>query len=76
MEIKVGVRNVAREIVVQTNVAAEQIEKDLAQALADNGILRLVGESGGVVLIPAAQIAYVDLGQEHARQVGFGSAAN
>ena len=73
MEIKVGIQNVAREVVLQTTVSADEIEKDLVKALADGGVLRLVSESGGSVLVPASAIAYIDLGQEHARQVGFGS---
>ena len=74
MEIKIGVQNVAREITVQTTATAAEVEKALRTALsADDGVFRLAGESGTTVLIPAAAIAYLDLGQEHARQVGFGS---
>jgi len=73
MEIKAGIQNVARELTVQTTLSAAEVEEALKAALADGGVLKLAGESGGTVLIPAAAIAYLDLGQEHARQVGFGS---
>ena len=33
----------------------------------------LIDDKGRKVLIPAAQVAYVDLGAEHARAVGFGA---
>ncbi len=33
----------------------------------------MTDERGRKVLIPAAKIAYVDLGEENARHVGFGS---
>ena len=38
--------------------------------------LVLTDEKGRKVLIPATQIAYVELGSEHARAVGFGAVGN
>ena len=74
MEIKIGVQNVAREITVQTTASAAEVEKALQAALSTpNGVFRLAGESGTTILIPASAVAYLDLGQEHARQVGFGN---
>ena len=73
MEVKIGMQDVAREITLQTSASAAEVEQHLTKAIADHGVLRLTTEAGGLVLIPAAVIAYVDLGQEHARQVGFGS---
>ena len=35
--------------------------------------VRLTDAKGRQVLVPATQIAYVDLGQEHVRPVGFGA---
>ena len=73
MEIKIGMQDVTREITLQTSETAADIEARLTKAIADHGVFRLTTEAGGLVLIPASVIAYVDLGQEHARQVGFGS---
>ena len=42
-------------------------------ALADDTFLRLTDDHGRKVLIPAAKIAYIDLGEENARRVGFGT---
>ncbi len=73
MEIKVGVRQLSREVVVETEQTADEVEQALATALEDSGVLRLVGERGRTVLIPAAGIGYVEIGEENARPVGFGS---
>ncbi len=73
MEVKVGIQNVPREVSLETKQSAQEVEESLAQALADGGVLTLTDEKGRRVLIPAAQIAYVDLGLEHPRAVGFGS---
>ena len=73
MEIKVGIQHVNREVVVETSQTAEEIERAFSDALADDvGVSTLIDEHGRKVLIPAAKIAYVDLGEENARQVGFG----
>lgn len=73
MEVKVGIRNVAREVSVETNSSAAELEGALAEALGNNGVFALTDDKGRKVLIPAAQVAYVDLGTENARPVGFGA---
>ena len=73
MEIKVGIQHVAREIVVETDETAADVEKNLLKALADDTILTLTDAKGRKVLVPVDKIAYVDLGQEHVRPVGFGT---
>lgn len=73
MEVKVGIRQVQREVTVETEATAASVEERLSEALASGGVFKLTDDKGRSVLIPAAQIAYVDLGQEHVRKVGFGS---
>lgn len=73
MEIKIGVQHIARELTVETTATAAEIEADLKQALAEGGLVAFTDEKGRRVLLPAAKIAYVDLGQEKARPVGFGA---
>ncbi len=73
MEIKVGIQQVNRELVVETSESAEAVEKALREAIADESVLTLTDERGRKVLVAASKIAYVDLGEENARHVGFGS---
>ena len=73
MEIKVGIQHVSREIVVETHNTTADIEKALAEALSEDSFFRLADHRGRRVLIPASKIAYIDLGEENARHVGFGS---
>lgn len=73
MEIKVGIQHVAREVTVESEATAAEIQAELIKALADDSILTLVDAKGRTVLVPAGKIAYVDLGQEHVRPVGFGA---
>jgi hypothetical protein len=73
VEIKVGVQHVGRELTLETNETADDLEKRFAQALASDAVLTLTDENGRKVMLPAAKVAYIDLGQEHARRVGFGA---
>ena len=73
MEIKVGIQHVNREIIVDSSESADAIEKALTKAMSDGGLLTLIDQRGRKVLIPADSIGYLDIGEENARHVGFGS---
>ena len=73
MEIKVGIQHVNREVVVETTETAAAVEAAFSEAVDSQGVFTLVDERGRRVLIPSSKIAYVDLGEEHARKVGFGT---
>ena len=77
MEIKIGIQSVARELVVETDAAADDIEHQLAAALADgaHSVFAIPVAKGGKVLVPADKIAYVEFGGPEARRVGFGNLA-
>ena len=77
MEVKIGIQSIPRELVVDTDATAEEIERDLAAALSakdGTAILALSTQKGsGRVLIPADKIAFVEFGGDQARRVGFGN---
>ena len=73
MEIKVGIQHVNREIVLESPDTARQVEKAFSEALESGGLLVLTDEHGRKVLVPAATIGYLDIGEENARRVGFGA---
>jgi hypothetical protein len=76
VEVKIGIQSIPRELVVDTDATAEEIERDLAAALgaADgHGIFALKMQKGGRLLVPADKVAFVEFGGEQARRVGFGN---
>lgn len=73
MEIKIGIQHAPRELTIETESSAADITSQLEAAISSDGVLSLSDPKGRKVLIPAARIAYLDLGQEHARPVGFGA---
>ena len=75
MEVRIGVQSVPREIAVETDTSAEEVERLLAAALAagDHAVFALSVTKGGRILVPADKIAYVEFGGNGARRVGFGN---
>lgn len=75
MEVKIGIQSVPRELVVETDVPADEIERQLASALADgeHAVFAVPMSKGGKVLVPAGKIAYVEFGAPEARRIGFGN---
>lgn len=73
MEITIGVQNSPREVSIDTDQTAEAVATAVTAALADNTVLDLTDSRGRRVLVPAATIAYIELGPEEKRTVGFGS---
>ncbi|GAA3594772.1 DUF3107 domain-containing protein [Klugiella xanthotipulae] len=72
MDIRIGIINAPREISFETNETAAQVEETITTALsAGSALLRLIDSKGKVFLIPTATIAYVELGSDTSRRVGF-----
>jgi len=73
VEIKIGVQYAARELVVETEESLESVEKLVSDAVADGGVLTLRDRKGKHVIVPAAKIAYVEIGTNTIGAVGFRS---
>ena len=74
MEVKIGVQHANRELVVETNLSSDEIEKTVTEALkTESGLLSLTDSKGRRIMIPADRLAYVELGTPTAGQVGFRS---
>ncbi|MGY0491945.1 DUF3107 domain-containing protein [Streptomyces sp. WG-D5] len=73
MEVKIGVLHTPREIVLESDQSAEEVESAVSAALSGKSqLLSLKDEKGRKVLVPAERIAYIELGEPAARKVGFG----
>jgi F420-0:gamma-glutamyl ligase len=71
MEVKIGVQHTARELVVDTAESAADIQAALTQALADDGVLAITDTRGRQVVVPARNVAYLEIGSGVSGQVGF-----
>ena len=72
MDIRIGIFNSPREISFETSQPANEIEETVAAALAgQTGYLKLSDKKGHVYIVPTIGLAYVELGSESSRCVGF-----
>jgi hypothetical protein len=75
VEVKIGISSVPRELIVETDTPAKEIERNLAAALdgADGSTVFTVETKGGKVLVPADKVAYVEFVGPESRRMGFGN---
>jgi F420-0:gamma-glutamyl ligase len=74
VEVKIGVQQAQRELVLEVDESAEAIEKLVSEALSsETGVISLTDSKGRRLLVPAAKVAYVEIGTGVAGVVGFRS---
>ena len=72
MDIRIGIANSPREINFESSQTAQEVEQVVASALeAGDTFIRLVDNKGKLFIVPAASLAYVEVGEESTRRVGF-----
>lgn len=71
MEVKIGVQHAPRELVVETDETAENVEKLFTEAVSEGGVLALSDTKGRRILVPADRISYVEIGGGVIGHVGF-----
>ncbi len=75
MVVRIGVTYTAKEIEVdlQDDADGDEVVKQIEEALADEGrVLWLTDRRGRRVGVPSTKVAYVEIGGQEDRRVGFG----
>lgn len=78
MEITIGVRNVARELILEVSEDADTLAKKVNEALAKaerepGATLDLTSTKGRRVIVPVAAVGFVEFGVDEQPTVGFGA---
>ncbi len=72
MDIRIGIANSPREISFESSQTSAEVEKAVSDVLAADGkFVRLVDAKGYVYVVPTASLAYLEIGSEESRRVGF-----
>jgi hypothetical protein len=72
MDLRIGIKDSSRELSFESSQSAEEIEKIVVSAMeASAKVLSLSDSKGNKFLIPADSIAYLEIGAEETRRVGF-----
>ncbi len=72
MEVKIGVLHASRELVIDTELSGDDVEKAVAAA-QEQGLLSLTDTKGRRIVVPVDKLAYVEIGSPTVGQVGFRS---
>ncbi len=73
MEVKIGIRDVARDIVLESSQSPDSVAMAVEQAVSTGSLLKLTDEKGRLIVVPGNLIGYVEIGAEESRRVGFGT---
>jgi Protein of unknown function (DUF3107) len=72
VEVKIGVADSPRELVVASGQSPDEVEALVSEAMAGKGdLLTLVDEKGRRYLVPSERITYVEIAPAAAGRVGF-----
>jgi hypothetical protein len=72
VEVKIGIAESARELVVSSDQTPDEVQALVDDALKDaDGVLRLVDDKGRRYVVRSAQIAYVEIAPAVTARVGF-----
>ncbi|CAB4551775.1 MAG: DUF3107 family protein [Actinobacteria bacterium] len=72
MDIKIGIRQSTREISFESAQTAAEVEAQVAKVLeAGSKLLKLIDNKGRLFIVPADALAYIEIGEEETRRVGF-----
>ena len=72
MDVRIGIKDNARDISFQSGLSAKDLTAKVTKAIeAKEAVLELTDDKGSIVLVPTSSIAYVEIGAEEARRVGF-----
>ncbi|WP_166349833.1 DUF3107 domain-containing protein [Phytoactinopolyspora limicola] len=73
MEVKIGVHNAPRELIIESDQSPEEVEAAVRKAIEGGVLLELTDERGRKVLVKPEHLAYVEIGEPVERRVGFGA---
>jgi hypothetical protein len=72
VDIRIGIANSPREISFESSQPQAEIEASVAEALDSRStFLRLSDNKGKAYIVPVASLAYVEIGSEESRRIGF-----
>jgi len=72
VEVKIGVAESPRELVLTSAQTPDEVQTLVTEALENReGLLTLVDEKGRRYVVPSARVAYVEIAPADSRRVGF-----
>jgi hypothetical protein len=73
VEVKIGVRDVAGQVVLESDQTPDEVAAAVSAAVKDGSVLQLTDDKGRLIMVPGGLIGFVEIGAQIERRVGFGS---
>ncbi|HEU5033430.1 MAG TPA: DUF3107 domain-containing protein [Mycobacteriales bacterium] len=74
MEVRIGVKGAPRELVLDSNQSADDIQTAIDAALKNEApTITLTDEKGRRIVVSTEKFAYVEIAETEGRRVGFGA---
>ena len=72
MDVKIGIKNASRELSFYSDQAPAGIYASVEDALTNGTkLIKFTDSKGRMFVVPAESLAYIEIGAEEARRVGF-----
>jgi hypothetical protein len=72
VDIRIGIINTSREINFESSQTGNDVEKTVQDALESGAkFMKLVDNKGRIFIVPMATFAYIEVGSEESRRIGF-----
>ena len=73
MEVKIGVRDVAGQVILESEQSPAEVAAAVAAAVESGALLTLTDDKGRQFMVPGSLVGYVEIGAQSERRVGFGA---
>ena len=72
MEVRIGIRENGRDLGFESASTAKELTDQISSAISSGAALvELKDDKGKTILVPTSAIAYVEIGVDQSRRVGF-----
>lgn len=72
MEVRIGIRENGAALSFESPLSAKELTAKISDALKTSApLVELVDDKGKTLLVPTSAIAFVEIGAEQGRRVGF-----
>lgn len=72
MEVRIGIKENGRDLSFESSLSAKELTEKISEAISTEApMLELSDDKGKTILIATASIAYVEIGADQSRRVGF-----
>ncbi len=73
MEVRIAVQQSVRDVVLHVDETAETLTARIAKATKNGELLTITDHRGHAVVLHPDKIAFIELGPQEERRVGFGA---